>query len=507
MQTLKPGEIVGGRYRVLEALGEGGMGTTFAAEDTETGDRVALKALSMRSLGDWKILELFEREARVLESIDHPGVPAYIDYLSADDGDAFVLVQELVEGRSLAERVAEGWRPDEEEVRRIAREVLETLAYLHGRNPPIVHRDIKPQNVMLRDDGRVALVDFGAVKDRARAEGSFASTVVGTYGYMAPEQFRGQAAPSSDLYALGATLITLLTHRSPEELPQKRLKIDFRAESGASEGFEDWLDHMIEPAPEDRLASAREALAALEGAGRERAPAPPDAATRDVPLPPWAAPDEGGARVLQRGIPEGSRLTESEVGDRLTIVLPAAGLRGFGVGNVFATGFAFFWLAFVAFWTVGAAFAGGPFALFSIPFWLVGFGLLYNTLKKLAGGETITIDRDGVSITRRLLGVQTSRVERSLDSVGEVAVKLTDLRVRPHSGHNLDAMCTRVELGVDSHDIGAHLSKAENRWLAERVRQHVARLQATSGGRFTLPEREEAVAAREEARASARARR
>ncbi|MEL6178374.1 MAG: serine/threonine-protein kinase, partial [Myxococcota bacterium] len=346
-QVLEAGELVGGRYRVIRPLAQGGMGATYAAEDTETGHQVALKTLSMASLNDWKVLELFEREARVLKSIDHPGVPDYIDDVALNGDNAFVLVQELVEGKSLAERVAEGWRPEEAEVRRIAREVLDTLDYLHGRNPPIVHRDIKPQNIMLRDDGRVALVDFGAVKDQARGEGSFASTVVGTYGYMAPEQFRGHAQPTSDLYGLGATLIHLVTHRSPEDLPQKRLKIDFRDAAGVSEPFAEWLDTMIEPTPEDRLGSAQEALHALddvedqinrpEGYVAKRR-GPPVELSKPPTISRLEGDDDPHARMdipLPRRIPSGSRVTEELEGDRLTIMLPASGFRGFGVGNLF----------------------------------------------------------------------------------------------------------------------------------------------------------------------------
>ncbi|MEL6180016.1 MAG: serine/threonine-protein kinase, partial [Myxococcota bacterium] len=216
---VEPGHVIGARYRVLEPLGKGGMGTTYAAEDIKTGQQVALKALSLESLSDWKALELFEREARVLKSIDHPGVPAYIDDVSGGEDDAFYLVQERVNGASLAQKMEAGWRPDESEVQRIARGVLDILCYLHGRYPLIIHRDITPSNVLLREDGRVALVDFGAVKDRPQTEDAFASTVVGTYGYMAPEQLQSNAVPASDLYGLGTTLAFVLTGHPPSKLP------------------------------------------------------------------------------------------------------------------------------------------------------------------------------------------------------------------------------------------------------------------------------------------------
>ena len=138
------------------------------------------------------------------------------------------LSEEIAEGQSLAELVAAGERFAEAEVKRIATEVLQVLQYIHQLNPPIIHRDVKPQNLIRRQDGRILLVDFGAVQMVYRASTTMGSTVVGTYGYMAPEQFRGQAYPTTDLYGLGATLLNLLTHQNPGDLPQKRLKIDFR---------------------------------------------------------------------------------------------------------------------------------------------------------------------------------------------------------------------------------------------------------------------------------------
>lgn len=158
-----------------------------------------------------------------------------------------------------------GWRTTENEVHNIAIQILEILVYLHSLTPPVVHRDIKPQNIIRRDDGQVYLVDFGAVQDTYYTTFMRGSTVVGTYGYMAPEQFRGQAVPATDLYGVGANLLFLLTHRSPTELPTDGLKIDFRSRVEISEEFADWLEKMLEPDVEDRFTSAEEALALLRG--------------------------------------------------------------------------------------------------------------------------------------------------------------------------------------------------------------------------------------------------
>ncbi|MEA5542616.1 protein kinase [Limnoraphis robusta Tam1] len=228
MTLHQPNDIIAERYRIVTPLGEGGMGITYEAEDLTNYQRVALKAVSLRQAQDWKILELFEREAKVLSHLNHPGIPKYLDYFhqDTDEDRQFYLIRELVSGDSLTAWVEKGWHPTEAEIKQITIKILEIISYLHQLNPPIIHRDIKPQNIIRQADGNVFLVDFGAVQDIYRNTISFSGTFVGTIGYMPPEQLRGKAYPASDLYSLGGTLLYLLTHRSPDELPQKRMKID-----------------------------------------------------------------------------------------------------------------------------------------------------------------------------------------------------------------------------------------------------------------------------------------
>ncbi|MEP7121252.1 MAG: ankyrin repeat domain-containing protein [Byssovorax sp.] len=266
-------DIIRGRYRVVGTLGQGGVGTTYEAEDLESpGKRVALKQLNVRNLGDWKRFELFEREARTLAQLVHPAIPRYLDSFQTDeDGPRLYIVQELAPGKTLADLVAAGWHPDEREVRQIAVKVLRILSYLQSLSPPIVHRDVKPQNLLRSDDGEIALVDFGAVKTTFSEAPGGGSTVAGTFGYMAPEQLHGHATTATDLYGLGATLVFLLTRRSPADLPQKKLRIDVRAHATISSDFAAWLDKLLAPAPEDRFATARDALLALD---RGMGPAP-----------------------------------------------------------------------------------------------------------------------------------------------------------------------------------------------------------------------------------------
>ncbi|NJK35682.1 MAG: serine/threonine protein kinase [Oscillatoriales cyanobacterium SM2_2_1] len=225
-QTHNVGDILLDRYQILSILGQGGLGITYRA--LRLGDRtqVAIKSLALRGAKSWKAIELFEREAKVLANLHHPAIPSYVDYFEIDSvtDRRFYIVQELVEGQSLSQMMDNGWHGAESEIQAIAQEILNILTYLHGLRPPVVHRDIKPQNIIRRADGRIFLVDFGAVQDTYRQTEVGSSTVVGTYGFMAPEQFRGKALPQTDLYALGATVIYLLTGDRPPTYPKRNSK-------------------------------------------------------------------------------------------------------------------------------------------------------------------------------------------------------------------------------------------------------------------------------------------
>jgi serine/threonine protein kinase len=254
------------RYDILGILGEGGSGVTYRALDTANQQLVALKALSLHQIDDWKAIELFEREAKVLSSLDREGIPKYLDYFTTDlDGERyFYIVQELAPGKNLLEWMQAGWRVSEAELKTITIQILEILIYLHRHYPPIVHRDLKPSNILKTEDGKIFLVDFGAVQQTYHDTFMRGSTVVGTYGYMAPEQFRGQAVPATDLYGLGATILHLLTHRSPAEIPQDGLRLNFRDRLQVSSSFADWLERMLEPDVGNRFSSSTKALEVLK---------------------------------------------------------------------------------------------------------------------------------------------------------------------------------------------------------------------------------------------------
>jgi serine/threonine protein kinase len=268
METLyQSGDVINECYRIIAPLGEGGMGITYAAKDlTDLNEqRVAIKVLSLHQAREWKALELFEREARVLKNLDHPAIPKYLDSfaLDTDQDRRFCLVQELIEGESLATLVQQGWQPKESEVKDIAAQILDILVYLHSLVPPVIHRDINPRNIIREPNGKVFLVDFGAVQEIYRNTITQGGTFIGTLGYAAVEQFRCQVKPASDLYSLGATLLFLLIRRSPDTLPHQRMKLAFRDRVQISPEFANWLEQMLEPAIEDRFSSAQAAQSAL----------------------------------------------------------------------------------------------------------------------------------------------------------------------------------------------------------------------------------------------------
>ena len=250
------------RYQIMESLGAGSQGHTYRAIDRVSGDEVAVKVLSLGKASDWKSFELFEREAKVLAGLDHPGIPRYRDYFASEDSGDYFLVMELVRGRSLAADMAKPGRFDEARLRQLMDGLLDILAYLHSRTPPVIHRDIKPANVIVGPKGRVHLVDFGGVRVAARVEGG--STMIGTFGYMAPEQLHGDAGPKVDLYALGATIVALASGRPADDLPHEGLAIDLD-QLRLPAKLRPVLAELLQPDPRDRLGSVDAVRARLRG--------------------------------------------------------------------------------------------------------------------------------------------------------------------------------------------------------------------------------------------------
>lgn len=299
------GSVISDRYAVLRTLGQGAFGRTFLARDRESGREVAIKMLDTRRVDSFKGFELFEREAAVLRSVRHHGVPEIHASLRAEweDRPAAFLVMEYVEGKSLADLIEERNHLDPALASHVLLELLGVLDYLHGRVPPILHRDIKPANIILRPDGFPTLVDFGAVRSAIHAPGQDGSTIVGTYGYMPYEQHMGQALPASDLYALAATFVHLLTGRPPPEFMNAEGRIAVPESLPGGPRLREVLSRMLCLSPAERFQSARDvrqALMTAEGQtvapGRSLAPPTPRTLPAAPMLPPAPRPLEGETR-------------------------------------------------------------------------------------------------------------------------------------------------------------------------------------------------------------------
>ena len=209
------------QYQVLRILGQGGMGTTYLAWDRErhrlqglsaapAAALVVLKEMNADMAQIRKAQELFEREARTLKSLNHQGIPKFFDFFVEEDKK--YLAMEMIHGQDLEKRISlQGPILPRQGIEWMI-QTCEVLEYIHSQQPPLIHRDIKPANLLVRRrDNQIVVLDFGAVKEIGTPLG----TRIGAEGYSAPEQDRGQPLTQSDLYAVGATLIFLLTAQSP----------------------------------------------------------------------------------------------------------------------------------------------------------------------------------------------------------------------------------------------------------------------------------------------------
>ncbi len=257
------GTLLNHRYRTLSEIGNGSQGVAYAARDTTNQEIVVVKQLRLSHLETWEAYDGFRREAEVLSTLSHPHLPNFIETFQIENNGKhlYFSVQSLLPGRNLANRIESGELFSEELLYSIADQCLEILTYLHDHIPAVLHRDIKPSNLLLDDLGQLSLVDFGAVQYADATK----TMAVGTAGYMAPEQLRGDAKPQSDLYSLGATLIRLATRRHPHDFELKRMRLDWRSYSSLSDGFSDWIDKLIDPEFEDRFQNAETASVFLKG--------------------------------------------------------------------------------------------------------------------------------------------------------------------------------------------------------------------------------------------------
>ena len=263
------GNTIGGRYHIVAELGRGAFSQTYIAEDRQipNNPKCAVKQLKPQTTNELALREarrLFRREAEVLARLDHPQIPRLLAYYPGE----FCLVQDFIEGNNLSQEIKGSKRWNETEVIKLLLDVLPVLEYVHQRQqPPVIHRDLKPSNLIRRaSDGKIVLIDFGAVKEintlvLGSGEEVVPSVIVGTQGYMPPEQLNGMPHPNSDIYALGMVAIETLTGATPVHLSRDAdREVVWHHRVRVSCQLEDILNKMVRSDLTERYQSATEVL-------------------------------------------------------------------------------------------------------------------------------------------------------------------------------------------------------------------------------------------------------
>src|SRR5512139_499772 len=309
--SLAPGNRLG-PYEIVSQLGQGGMGIVFRARDTKLDRDVAVKVLPRNLAEDPEALSRFEREAKAVAALSHPNILAIHDFGPAEEGTVYAAM-ELLEGETLRQRLQDGALPARKAVE-IALEIAGGLAAAHEKG--IVHRDLKPENVFLLGSGQVKVLDFGLARvDPVTPEGSDVPTmslstepgrVMGTVGYMAPEQVRGKTVDArADIFSFGAVLYEMLTGKrafrgeSPVETLNAILKEDppslFESAQNVSPALERIVRRCLEKRPEERFRTAHDLGIALDAISTS--------STRSMTTEAIAAAEErpaARARLLER---------------------------------------------------------------------------------------------------------------------------------------------------------------------------------------------------------------
>ena len=261
---LEVGSLLDGKYKILNEIGRGGMSVVYLALNERANKTWAVKEVRKDGGNDAEVVSQgLAAETEMLKKLDHPNLPSIVDVIDRDE--SVIIVMDYVEGNSLQHLLETGGPQQPDRVIEWARQLCDVLDYLHSRRPPIIYRDMKPANIMLRPDGKVILIDFGTAREYKDA-GKEDTAWLGTRGYAAPEQFggHGQTDGRTDIYNLGATMYHLVTGCSPAETgfivhPIGRLIPQLKGS-----GLEKVISKCCAPVPADRYQNTAELMYALD---------------------------------------------------------------------------------------------------------------------------------------------------------------------------------------------------------------------------------------------------
>ena len=255
------GSVIDGKYEILKEIGRGGMSVVYLAMDKRLNKQWAVKEIRRKGNGknDEIVVNSLLAEANMMKKLDHPALPRIVDII--DNGITIYVVMDYIEGESLDKILKEYGAQPEALVIGWAMQLCDALSYLHSQNPPIIYRDMKPANVMLKPEGNIKIIDFGIAREY-KEQNLADTTVLGTKGYAPPEQYSGQTDPRSDIFALGMTMHHLLTGIDPRNGEPYASVRQWNPE--LSEGIEIIIDRCVEPAPENRYQSCTDLLYDLE---------------------------------------------------------------------------------------------------------------------------------------------------------------------------------------------------------------------------------------------------
>lgn len=260
---LEIGSLVDGKYKILSEIGHGGMSVVYMAINEKANKTWAVKEVRKDGVLDFEAVKQgLIVETDMLKKLKHPNLPSIIDVI--EDDATFLIVMDYIEGNPLSKALEEYGAQPQEYVIEWAKQLCDVLGYLHSRVPPIIYRDMKPSNIMLKPDGNLTLIDFGTARE-FKEKNLADTTCLGTVGYAAPEQFggMGQTDARTDIYCLGATLYHLVTGCNPSEPPYE-IKPIREINPGLSSGLGRIIQKCTQRNPEDRYQSAAELMYALE---------------------------------------------------------------------------------------------------------------------------------------------------------------------------------------------------------------------------------------------------